>query len=53
MEDQYQEQNPMPEQVPESVKEALLNDPAQTKPPTQIILEAEPIPNPDLPNKSE
>lgn len=30
--------------VPEDVK----NDPAQTYPPTQIVLEEEPIPNPEL-----
>lgn len=39
------------EKIPPLVNE----DPAQTRPPTQIILEQEPIPNPDLPpaNKPE
>lgn len=36
-------------QMAEALKQSLQDDPAQTDPPTPILLEQEPIPNPDLP----
>lgn len=45
--------NPMPRETPESVKEAVANNPGLTSPPTQIVLESEPIPNPNLPNQNK
>lgn len=44
--DKKKGQTPMSD-VPEDVR----NDPAQVFPPTQIVLEDEPIPNPDLEKK--
>ena len=55
MSDQEYEQNPMPEELPESVKKALKEDPAQTVAPPQLTLQETPIPDPNLPkdNKPE
>ena len=48
MEDKKTQNQPAPNaEVPEDVK----NDPSQIYPPTHIVLEQEPIPNPDLDKK--
>lgn len=36
------------DKIPPEVEQALKDDPAQTDPPTPIIMGQEPIPNPDI-----
>lgn len=47
------EQNPAQENVPENVREALKNNPAQTTPPPQLTLQETPIPDPNLPKDNK